>query len=527
MTNQSFAPPSQATFVARKTPRFTVEQRQKILEQTDYNVFNFPASMINVDLLTDSGTCAPYQSSMAALALGDESYARNNGYYVFLDALRDFTQRGDKPQKRYLSLFEGAWNFNQIEEMFTADEEERGFVNGGVAQLEHPNVYILPQGRCCEVILFSALSKYWKDQPDRVVVSNGFFDTTRANAKIADFEAVDFFRKDVFDDFPIEKVGLENPFKGDLDVVALKDYLKSNSHRVSLVVMTLTNNTISGMPVSMKNVKEVRQICDEYSIPLHVDGARIVDNAAFIKKFEDGYQDFSIPEILRQLFDLCDSFHISLKKALCNIGGVMCIKHEGNFIKKYPGINHEMKKEQIITMGNDSYGAVSGRELAACTIGLYQVVQEDYIFPRIEQTEYLAVELAKKGIPVVLPPGSHAVYLNVNKMFPERSWEDFMGIGLVSELLKQYGIRGCELGYACWELDVYYEKNGKLPEVMPPNLVRFAIPANVYSKEHMDYVVKCLDAVNQNKDNISAFEVGRGKYVDLRHFVVQYKPKNK
>ena len=517
--------PGSACYVVKKTPAFTTEQRELILKKTDYNVFNFPASMVNVDLLTDSGTGALFQHMWAALSMGDESYARNNWYYAFLDAVRDFCQRGDKPNKRYLSLFEDVDTFESIEKRLNADESERGFVNGGIAQLEHPNIFLLPQGRCCENVLFQSLKNYWTHEKEPLVISNGLFDTTRANSKVKSFEAVDLFTPGMFDDYPIEKVGKENPFRGNINISELTNLLEKDSKRVALVVMTLTNNTGAGQPVSMANLKELKKICVSYNIPMWVDAARVVDNAAFIKKFEDGYSKVSIPEILRQIFDLADGFHFSLKKAMCNMGGVMCIKHEGRFATRYPKIGHEMKKNQIIEYGNDSYGALSGRDLAAATVALYQVTKEDYIFPRVEQTQYLAVELAKKGVPVVLPPGGHAVYIDINKMFKEYSWSDFMGVGLVTELLKKYGIRACELGYMAWELDVYVEKNGKMPERMPPNLVRMAIPANVYSKEHMDYVAMAVGELNKNKRSIPAVEVSRGKHVELRHFVVGLRPK--
>lgn len=324
----------------------------------------------------------------------------------------------------------------------------------------------------------------------------------------------------------VEQVGKSNPFRGNIDSVQLEKILRENSDSVALVVMTLTNNTGAGQPVSMENMKETKRLCARYNIPLWIDAARIVDNAAFIKRFERGYDSFSLQEILRQLFELADGFHFSLKKALCNMGGVMCIKHEGSFCSKYLNIGHEMKKNQIIEYGNDSYGGLSGRDIAAATVALYEVLNEDYIFSRLDQTQYLAVALAKQGVPVVLPPGGHAVYIDVNKMFEGYRWDDFMGVGLVTELLRLYGIRGCELGYMAWELDVFVEKYGKMPERMPPNLVRLAIPANAYGKSHMDYVAQAVGELNKKKKMIPAVEITRGKHVELRHFVVGLKPKD-
>jgi tryptophanase len=461
----------------------------------------------------------------AALMLGDESYARNHWYYVFLDAIRDFTERGDKPNKRYISLFDEPESFEKIMQNFSEDEKERGFVNGGLAQLEHPNFFILPQGRCCENVLFESLRTYWKEEKNSLVLSNGLFDTTRANVKLRKFEGIDLFSPDIFADYPLEKVGKENPFRGNIDIPQLEKILDKDGKKTALIVMTLTNNTGAGQPVSMQNMKDVRKLCEKHNVPLWIDAARITDNAALIKRYEKGYENMSTSEILKELFSMADGFHFSLKKILANMGGVMCFKHEGLFDKKYPKIGDAMKKHQIINYGNDSYGGMSGRDIAAVTVGLYQVVKEDYIYSRIDQCEYLAVELAKKGVPVVLPPGSHAIYIDINRMFKDSPWENFMGVGLASELLVNYGIRTCELGYMAWELDVYVEKHGKLPEHMPPNLVRLAIPANVHNREHMDYVVEALDEINKKKDQIPPYEVYRAKNAALRHFIVGLRPK--
>jgi len=519
--------PTVSAYIVKKSLEFTREQRRTIFDKTDCNMFNFPSGMVMVDLLTDSGTSALYQPMWAALMLGDESYARNSWYYIFLDAIRDFTERGDKPNKRYLSLFEDPEDYEKIEKNLAEDEKERGFVNGGVTQLEHPNFFILPQGRCCENVLFESLRNYWKEEKNPLILSNGLFDTTRANLKLRDFEGIDLFMADIFAEYPLEKVGKENPFRGNMNIEKLEKILDKDAKKTALIVMTLTNNTGAGQPVSMQNMKDVRKLCEKHNIPLWIDAARIVDNAALIKRYEKGYEKISIPEILKELFSMADGFHYSLKKTLGNMGGVMCSKHEGLFDKRYPKIGDIMKKHQIINYGNDSYGGMSGRDIAAITVGLYQVIKESHIYSRINQCEYLAVELAKKGVPVVLPPGSHAVYVDINRMFKDASWEDFMGIGVTAELLINYGIRTCELGYMAWELDVYVEKHGKLPDQMPPNLVRLAVPANVYNKEHMDYVVEAFDEVNKNKDKIPVYEVCRGKNAPLRHFIVGLKPKKK
>ena len=200
----------------------------------------------------------------------------------------------------------------------------------------------------------------------------------------------------------------------------------------------------------------------------------------------------------------------------------MALKNNGQILKKYPKFGHVCKSKQIIQYGNDSYGALSGRDLAAATISLYESVKEDYLFPRLAQTFYFGKRLADAGVPIFTPFGSHALYLDINKMFPERKWDSFSGVGFTIELLKKYGIRTCELGYMAWELDRYVEKHKKLPENMPPNFIRLAIPANVYHKEHIDYAVDSIVELLQKKETIPGVKIMRGKDDALRHFIVGF-----
>ncbi len=492
-----------------------------MLRRVEYNVFNFPASMVTVDLLTDSGTAALYQPMWAAMMLGDESYARNAWYYCFLDAVRDFCQRGDRPKKRYVQLFDSrAESFKTVEQDFSHDATERGLVSGGVEQFESPNAFLLPQGRCCETVLFQSLRPYWQGAKP-LILSNGLFETTRANAEFAGFACQDLFDPRLMSSsFSPDKVGQENPFWGNMNLPALENFLKTSAGNVAAVIMTLTNNTGAGQPVSLANMREVRGLCRRYGrIPLWIDAARIADNAAFIKRFERGCGPKSVPEILKELFGLCDGFHFSLKKALCNIGGLMCLRQGGAFTGRYPKIGTLMRKLQILSYGHDSYGALSGRDIAAATVALGEISKEDHLYPRIEQTQYLALQLAKRKVPVVLPPGGHAVYIDVNTMFEGRPWNDLMGVGLVVELLRRYGVRGCEMGYMAMELDLYYAKHKKLPEPMPPNLVRLAIPANVYGREHMDYVADALGEIMADRESVPGMEMVRGQEESgLRYF---------
>jgi len=461
----------------------------------------------------------------SALFLGDESYARNSWYYALLDGFRDYCERGNNPHRSYMDILMGTNSFRDIEKKFELEDKARGYINGGIAQLEFPNAFLLPQGRCCENILFSILKHYWAKERNVMVISNGLFDTTKANVAVNGFEGINLFMPDIFADFEISKIDTYNSFRGNINIAEFKNILATDNKRVALINLTMTNNTGAGQPVSLANVRETKKLCNKYNIPLWIDASRIAENAAFIKRYEREYKDASIPEILKLIFEEADGFHTSLKKALCNMGGFMCFKHKGLFDLRYPGIGNEMKKLQVLTYGNDSYGALSGRDIAAATLSLYESISEEYLYPRIELTKYLAIGLANKDIPVILPPGGHAVYIDLNKMFPSRPWNDFIGLGLCTELLKRYGIRSCELGYFAWEIDRYLDKHGKLPERMPPNLLRLAIPANVYHKDHMDYVIESLDELNRDKKSIPAFEITRGKDNELRHFIAGVKPK--
>eukprot|EP01022_Parablepharisma_sp_SALTPOND_P006798 TRINITY_DN1274_c0_g2_i1.p1 TRINITY_DN1274_c0_g2~~TRINITY_DN1274_c0_g2_i1.p1 ORF type:complete len:569 (-),score=54.26 TRINITY_DN1274_c0_g2_i1:157-1863(-) len=520
--------PAHASYVVRKTPRFTPAQRLKVLEKVEYNVFNFPSLMVAVDLMSDSGTPALYQSMWSGIMMADESYSRNTWYYAFLDSLRDFCQRGDQPKKLFKEVLSGENSFEWIMKVFEEEGKANnitGFVNGGIRQMEAPNTFILPQGRCCETVLFQCL-RYYFQKPEPLVLSNGLFETTKINAEVAGFKTLDLFSPDILAPFELERVGKENPFRGNIDLGLLEHCLSADKSNVALLVMTLTNNTGAGHPVSVQNLISARKLCDKYGVPLWIDAARIAENAAFIQKYEAGYNGKSIAEILRLLFSLCDGFHFSLKKALCNMGGVICLRDSSAFCQKFPKIGTLMRKCQLLSYGHDSYGGMSGRDLAAATLALHEVSKPDYLFSRLSQTKYLAVGLAKSGLPVCLPPGGHAVYIDVNEMFKGRKWDDFMGVGLVVELLEKYGIRGTELGYMAMELDKYHEKHKKLPERMPPNFVRLAMPANAYGKEHMDYVIAAMNEINKNKDKVKAFRISRGKDVEGRYFSAGLEPKS-
>ncbi len=522
--------PSIKNLVIRNLKNVTSEERETILKKTEYNVFSFPAQLLLVDYLSDSGTTAMTDRQWAALFLGDESYGRNTGYYVLLEAIRDTFERGDNRKKAVNMILTGEKSVENLMNNLFLQNTEGGFVNGGIFQLMRPNAFIVPQGRCAEHLLFSTLSKVLKEENpnnESFIPSNGHFDTTEANIHTNTISPVNLFSENMFDDFPMEDVYTKNPFKGNMDAKKLENFIvQKGKGNVPLIYLTLTNNTAAGQPVSLQNIKEVRKIADKYEIPLFFDACRFSENAFFIKEFEKGFEKYSIQMIVKEMFSYADGFTISFKKdGLANIGGGLFFKDKGIFHKRYSkksDIGIMLKETQILVFGNDSYGALSGRDIMALTIGLYEVTEEDYLRGRITQVRDFALKLAKNGIPVILPPGGHAVYIDINKFFSgtDMMTADFGGVGLTIELIKHYGIRGCELGPFAFEWDQKNEEQRK--GIL--NFVRFAIPRNVYSKEHIEYTVAAITELYKNKDKIPKVEVVRGKELHLRHFQSGLKP---
>jgi tryptophanase len=312
-----------------------------------------------------------------------------------------------------------------------------------------------------------------------------------------------------------------NPFKGNMDSKELKAFIQNKGvESIPLIYLTITNNTAAGQPVSLKNVKEISEIAQSCNIPLFFDACRFAENAYFIKEFEEGYKNNSILKIVQEMFSKVDGFTISFKKdGLANIGGGLFFRDKGVFYKKFStngNIGAKLKEKQILTFGNDSYGGLSGRDIMALAVGLYEVVKEPYLTERIRQVREFARKLANNGVPVVLPAGGHAIYINVEEFFKGADMEidDFGGVGFTIELLRHYGIRACELGPFAFEWDK------KTPEQRKGilNLVRFAVPRNVYDTSHIDYAVAAITELYHNKDKIPKVKVSRGINLRLRHF---------
>ena len=496
--------PKSVSYVTRNIPKVTVEQREKALMATHYNEFAFPAGLLTVDMLSDSGTTSMTDLQWSALFLGDESYGRNKGYYVLLDAFRDVFERGDAQKKSIDLIRTGCEDIDKLLDELYLCEYEGGLFNGGAAQLERPNTFLVPQGRCAESLLFSIVSKILNDRyPGKsfTIPSNGHFDTTEGNIKQMGSIPRNLYDKDLLWEVPEGGKYKTNPFKGNMDTRKLEALINQlGPENVPLVYATITNNTVCGQPVSMANLRETSRIAHAYNIPFMLDAARWAENAYFIKKYEDGYSQKSIFEIAKEMFSYCDGFTASLKKdGHSNMGGVCAFRDRGYFWRNFSDFNPDgsvktdvgilLKVKQISSYGNDSYGAMSGRDIMALTVGLYEAGRYDYLESRVEQCEYLAQGFYNAGVPVVLPAGGHGVYINVDKFFDgKRGHDSFAGEGLSLELIRRYGIRVSELGDYSMEYDL------KTPEQQAEvcNVVRFAINRCQLSREHLDYVISAV-----------------------------------
>ncbi len=521
--------PANKPLVVRNIKQVTKEQREYALKKTEYSMFSFPADLIFIDFLSDSGSGTMTDFQWAALFHGDESYARNKGYYVLLEAIRDTFERGDNPKRAINLILSGETNVKKLMDELYITSYDGGFVNGGIHQLTRPNAFIVPQGRCAEHLLFSTIAPILKENKDITyyIPNNGHFDTTEANIIANGIIAVNLFSTNLMEEFPYDEMDKRNPFKGNMDLKGLEQLIQEKGvESIPLIYITITNNTAAGQPVSMKNIKEVHKVAQRHNIPLFFDACRFAENAHFIKEFEAGYQNHTIPSIVKEMFSYVDGFTISFKKdGLANMGGFLCFRDKGIFHKKFSikeDIGIILKEKQILTFGNDSYGGMSGRDIMALAAGLYEVVKELYLNERKTQVREFARKLAQNGIPVILPAGGHAVYLNMDKFFKgtDMKIDDFGGVGFTIELLKHYGIRAVELGPFAFEWD----KKTQEQRMGILNLVRFAMPRNVYNTSHVDYTVAAIKELYQNKEKIPKVKISRGADLRLRHFQTGLQP---
>lgn len=526
------AAPKSFTHVVRNLPTVTAEQRLRTLQRTHFNEFAFPAGMLYVDCLSDSGTTSMTDAQWGAMFLGDESYGRNKGYYVLLDAFRDVWERGDN-QKRAIDLIRSGVDKDDVErmmdELYLVDTEG-GFINGGSFQLERPNTFIVPQGRCAEALLFDVIKPLMaKKYPGKTftIPSNAHFDTTEGNIKQMGSIPRNLFHKEILFEVPEGGKYEKNPFKGDMDIDKLNQLLDAvGIENVPLIYTTVTNNSVCGQPVSMANMRAVSEIAHKHGIPFVMDGARWAENCYFIKMNEEGYADKSIAEIAKEMFSYFDVVSASLKKnGHANMGGLLAFRDKGLFWKNFSEFNedgsvkvdigHLLKVRQISAYGNDSYGGMSGHDIMALCVGLYEEQRFEYQDERVRQCEYLAQGLHNAGVPVVLPAGGHGVYIDVDKFFNyKRGHESFAGQALSLEMIHRYGIRCSELGDFSMEYDL------KTPEQQAEvcNVVRLAINRSMYSKQHMDYVIAAAAQLYKDRDTIPNLKITFGRTLPMRHF---------
>lgn len=439
--------------------RFTTkEERKKIMEDAGYNPFLIHADDVLIDLLTDSGTSAMSSDQWSGIMRGDESYAGAKSFYKFESAVKKIT--GDK--------------------------------------------FIIPthQGRAAEKILFSVLGGSGK-----YFASNTFFDTTRANIEFTGAEAVDLLCE--VGKHPEQRA----PFKGNMDVDALETFIKkTGKENIPLVVLTITNNSGGGQPVSMQNIRDVKNICKKYDIPLFLDACRFAENAYFIKLREEGYKDKSILEICNEMFSYADGSTMSAKKdALVNIGGWLSMNDDELAMK--------CRNLLIVTEGFPTYGGLAGRDLEAIAQGLEEVLDEHYLQYRLRSTEYLGEKITAVGVPIIEPPGGHAIYIDAKNFLPHIPPEQYPGQSIVCELYIEGGLRTVEIGSVMFGK---YDKQGKLIPAMM-ELVRLAIPRRVYTQSHIDYVAEVVIEVFKNRDKLKGYEITYEAPM-LRHFTAKFKP---
>lgn len=436
-------------------------ERESKIKQAHYNLFNLRGEDCYIDLLTDSGTNAMSQNQWAGIMVGDEAYAGSSSYFKLLDACRDI-------------------------------------FNYGFFQPVH-------QGRAAEKVLFPLLL-----QKGMFAISNMFFDTTRAHVELAGARAIDCVVEEAKD--PAKRV----PFKGNMDVPRLEKLINEYGPKnVGLVVMTITNNSAGGQPVSIKNIRETAEVCKKYNIPFNIDAARYAENAFFIKRDEPGYQDKSIKDIIREIFSYGDMFTMSAKKdTIVNIGGLLGVKDpESPLILK-------IKANCISFEGFTSYGGLAGRDLEALSIGLYEGIDYEQLRYRIGQIEYLAAKLDEAGIGYQAPAGGHGIFIDARAMFPHIPYTEYPGQVLAIELYKEAGIRSCDIGSYMLGNDPDTLKQLKADF----EFTRLAIPRRVYTQAHFDIMAEAVIAVRDK-----AASIKRGYKITweppiLRHFQAHLEP---
>jgi len=437
--------------------RFTTrEERTELLKKAGYNTFMLHADDVLIDLLTDSGTSAMSSMQWAGIMQGDESYAGSKSFYRFEDMVKKITGLN----------------------------------------------YIIPthQGRAAEKILFSIIGGGGKFIPN-----NTHFDTTRANVEFTNAEAVDLLNEEG------KHPEIRAPFKGNMDIEKLESFIKEKGkENIPVCMITVTNNSGGGQPVSMQNIREVKEVLKKYDIPLFLDACRFAENAYFIKKREKGYQDKPLLEIAQEMFSYADGATMSAKKdGLVNIGGFLAMNDDQ--------LAMNCRNLLIVTEGFPTYGGLAGRDLEAVAQGLEEVLDEHYLEYRIRSVEYLGEKLVSAGVPIIEPPGGHAIYLDAKRFLPNIPQDQFPGQSIVCSLYIEGGIRAVEIG------SVMFGKYDKAGILIPPpmELVRLAIPRRVYTQSHIDYVLEVMLEVYKKRSSLKGYRITYEAPM-LRHFTAQF-----
>ncbi len=436
----------------------TREEREQWLREADYNVFQLKAEQVYIDLLTDSGTGAMSDRQWSAMMVGDESYAGAKSFFHMKDMISSLTGFG----------------------------------------------YVVPthQGRAAENVLFSALVK-----EGDIVPGNSHFDTTKGHIESRHAFAVDCTIDEARD------TALEHPFKGSVDIAKLEAVLEKDAARVPFIIVTVTNNTAGGQPVSMENLRQVRRLADRYGKRVVFDSARFAENAYFIKTREEGYAGHTIKEIVREMFSLADAMTMSAKKdGLVNMGGFIATRHQDWF---------EGAKRFVIPFeGYLTYGGMNGRDMEALAVGLDENTEFDNLETRIHQVQYLAARLDEFGIPYQRPAGGHAIFIDASKVLTKVPKEEFPAQTLTVELYREAGIRGCEIGYILADRDPVTRENrfGGL------DLMRLAIPRRTYTDNHMDVIAVALKNVYDRRESMTRGVKIIWEAPLMRHFTVKLAP---
>ena len=432
------------------------DERERLIEKAHYNLFLLHAEDVIIDLLTDSGTSAMSSEAWGAMMRGDESYAGARSWDRFRDTVKDI------------------FGFEQV----------------------------IPthQGRAAERILFSVMVG-----PGSIVPNNTHFDTTRANIEYCGGKAVDLPCAEAAD------LQSDAPFKGNMDIAALEKLVaEEGPEKIPLIMVTITNNSGGGQPVSMANIREISRVAREAGIPFYVDACRFAENAYFIKLREPGFENAAVIDIAREIFALADGCTMSAKKdAFANIGGFLCT-NDAELAQRERNI-------LILTEGFPTYGGLAGRDLEAITVGLREILDEHYLDYRLLSTRYVVNGLLDSGIPVVAPAGGHAVYLDARRFLPHIEPLQYPGQSLAVELYIEAGIRGCEIGTVMFGMDPH----SGIEQPARSDLVRLASPRRVYTQSHMDYVLEAIQYVWERRDAIRGMRIVKAPQF-LRHFTAHF-----